>query len=311
MLTNETGLPATVMAVAEKLSESHPVMGEKEFSTTEVLKSVRQIVLKRRYSDQIREDINDTFPRWFGTAVHKLLEEESAGNPDFITETRLNYSGPDGFTFSGQFDVLDTKNNTIIDYKTSKIASIDSNRTLKDRKWLDQLYLYSFLIGETMGRPRPLRGQILAFATDWSKRQVKIKKGYPEHPIQILEWDLSDEGYLSYLIGRTADRMAEAYKLRNEPDERLPLCTYSDCWCTEDWAIMKPGAKKAVRVFSSEPEARAFYEEEDNQDLRIYHRVSDFKNCRDYCPVSGFCHQWQANMNTEEVKEDVTFDIPF
>ena len=311
MLTNETGLPATVAAVAVKLSESHPVMGEKEFSTTEVLKSVRQIVLKRRYREQITEDINDTFPRWFGTAVHKLLEDESAGNPDFMTEQRLNYESPDGFSFSGQFDVLDMKNNMLIDYKTAKVATIDARRKLKDREWLDQLYLYSFLIGETMDRPRPRKGMIVAFATDWSKRQVRMKKGYPEHPIQMLEWDLDDEDYLSYLIGRTAERMDEAYRLRDRPDKEIPLCTYSDCWCEENWAIMKPGAKKAVRVFSSEAEARAAYDEMGDGELRIYHRVSDFKNCRDYCPVSGFCQQWQANKDMEEVKEDVTVFIPF
>lgn len=315
-LTNNTGLPESIVKIAERCINSHPDMGERKFSVTEALKSVRQIVLARRYSSVIERDVQDTFSMWNGTAIHDMLENSLKGNPDWMTETRLEMPWSaitDSFTLSGEFDLLDIKNNVLWDYKTTKIATIDNNRKLKEDKWLRQLYLYAEMIEKVLKRPRPEKACILAMATDWSKRQVGLKAGYPDHPIQILEWDLNDESFRDKVKAAVSITMESAQHYLDNPDEELPKCSMDDCWCNEDWAIMKKGNKRAKKVFSSEEAARDFLRNMDSKEYRLYHRISDFNFCRYYCNYSEYCSQWKKNCNEESVLEDITDEdyIPF
>lgn len=314
-LKNETGLPDSVVTVAEKLVNSHPKMNDRRYSVTELLGSVRQIVLKRRYSDSILQDVQDCFSMWMGTAIHALLEDELKDKPGFITERRLESSvktASGEMELSGEFDLLDTENSILYDYKTSKVATIDRNRTLKEKKWLQQLYLYADLI-EMSGMKRPEKAVIVAFATDHSKVKALADPKYPKHPIQQLEWKLDDEEFNRKLWDEIREKMESAHLHICNPEKELPPCTFSDCWCTEDWAIMKKdGSGRALKRFDSEESARSFYASmEKSGEYRIFHRVSDFMNCRMYCQCSEFCSQWKKNMDAEKVIEDVTDDIPF
>lgn len=307
-LTNTTGLPDTLVRVAEKLANNHPAFDRSKYSATELLKSERQIVLGRRFADQIEMDVQDTFSMWNGTAIHALLESEANGIEGYEPERRLEAEF-DGITLSGQYDLYETATDTIIDYKTSKVANIDKNRTLKEDKWLRQLYLYRRLRKEN-GLSVPKKGRIIAMATDFSKMKIGTK-GYPEHPIQILEWDLDDEAFEEEVLYEALEkaRMAKDVIERGlEPAD----CTFSDCWCTEDYAIMKPDAKRAQARFDTFDEAFSKRLEMPNKDdMRIYHRVSDFVNCRNYCQCAPFCEQWKRNQDHEEIKEDVTDYAPF
>ena len=316
ILTNESGLPESVVRIAERLANSHPAMDERTYSVTEVLRSARQVVLARKHRDDVVKDVQDTFSMWFGTAIHDLMEKEGKDVPGLVTETRLSakVATVNGdFTLSGEFDLLDTRAGILYDYKTSKVATIDKARTLKEDKWLRQLYLYAWLL-EKNGYERPKKGIIVAFATDHSKVKAQTQSGYPEHPIQMLEWDLSDKEYADRVLLEAVMVMCAVDHLLGHDDENIPPCSYSDCWCTEDWAIIKPGNKRADKRFDSEEEARAYWADLPNRDdRRIYHRVSDFINCRNYCQYADFCDQWQRNKDAEQIMEDVTDDpsVPF
>ena len=303
-LANETGLPMPIVKVAQAQVNSHPRMDDRIFSVTEVLKSVRQIVLARLHADEIEMDVQDTFSMWNGTAIHYLLQKAAEDVPGLISERRLEISFG-GFRLSGEFDLLDTSTNTLYDYKTSKVSTIDKNRTLKEDKWLRQLYLYAEIL-EMLGYERPKRGCIVAMATDHSKVKAENQSGYPKHPIQMLTWDLDDGAFASKVSADALRNMKDADIYIRNPDEELPECTYSDCWCTEDWAIIKKGSTKAYKRFDTEEEARRFYETMDKDSYRIYHRVSDFMNCRLYCQCSRFCSQWQKMKDAEKICEDIT-----
>lgn len=311
-LTNTTGLPAPLVAVAEKLYGSHPKMGEDVFSATEILKSVRQIVMGRLHGDEIEQDVQDTFSAWFGTSIHDLLEKEGKNLEGYMTETRLEAKLGD-FTISGEFDLLDTENNVLYDYKTCKVATIDQNRTLKEDKWIRQLYLYRWILEQNGYKP-PKKGVIVAMATDYSKIKASNTPGYPEHPIQILEWDLDDMDFLNSVLENAEAKAIEARRLINEGGD-LPKCSYSDCWCTEDYAVKKDGTARAIKKFDTEDEARVCYSEsyKDRPGFRLFHRVSEFRNCRYYCPYSGICEQWQSMNGEDKLEEDITNEeyIPF
>lgn len=311
-LTNETGLPDTIVKVAERLVNSHPDMGGNRYSVTELLKSVRQIVLGRIHADEIQMDVQDTFSMWNGTAIHAMLEEASKGIDRFEGEQRLE-AEIDGVVISGAYDLYDRETETIYDYKTSKIASIEAERKLDETKWLEQLYRYRRL-RKLNGLSVPVRGVIIAMATDFSKMKAETVAGYPEHPIQMLEWTLDDEGFEERSIQSAVSKAKEAIALIENGNEP-PLCTYSDCWCTEDYAVKKHGAKRADKVFRTADEAfRYFFEEKrlDRNQYSVYHRISEFSNCRNYCQCAPFCSQWDKNKDHTEVCEDITEQyVPF
>ena len=308
-LVNETGLPEPLVRVAERLANSHPVFGTDRYSVTETLKGERQVVLARRHADEIVQDVQDTFSMWNGTAIHALLENEAAGT-DYEAEQRIE-ADFDGITLSGGFDLFYDGNSTLYDYKTSKVATIDRQRKLEETKWLEQLYLYKVL-RERCGLSVPKRGIIVAMATDFSKMKVGTP-GYPEHPIQMLEWELDDEEFERRTLEKSLE-VARASKALLESGDEPPLCTYSDCWCTEDWAIKKKGNKRANRVFRSRDEAfeEFFGGGYDVNEYAVYHRISDFRNCRNYCQCAPFCGQWAGLRDNEEICEDITDEyVPF
>lgn len=313
-LTNETGLPATVVRIAERCINGHPKMPDSStFSATELLKSVRQIVLGRQHYDDIERDVQDTFSMWFGTATHDLLESIAKDDPDLMPETRLEARLGD-LTISGEFDLLDVKNNILYDYKTAKIAGIESARKGQDQKWLKQLYVYAWLIDTAMSRPRPEKARIVAFATDWSKIESERKEGYPQHPIQMLEWPLDDEDLKHEVLLELEEKGNECRALLDNPELDIPKCTFDDCWCSEDWAIIPAGKERAYKKFGSEDEARAFYEEMPNKDkYRIIHRASEFRKCKYYCDCLDWCEQGQRNAAADRFVEDVTEkdELPF
>ena len=311
-LTNNTGLPETLVKVAERLVNNHPVLDGNCYSVTELLKSVRQIVLAREHAGEIEMDVQDTFSMWNGTAIHALLEEAAKDIDRFEGEQRLE-AEIDGIVISGAYDLYDKESFTIYDYKTSKVASIEANRRLDETKWLEQLYRYRRL-RKLNGLSVPGRGIVIAMATDFSKIKAQTQAGYPEHPIQMLEWNLDDEEFEERSV-QSAVEKAKAAKALIESGDEPPLCTYSDCWCTEDYAIIKHGGKRADKVFKTADEAfECFFGEAkyDRNKYSVYHRVSDFKNCRNYCQCAPFCEQWKGMQDHGEICEDITDTyVPF
>lgn len=301
-LSNETGLPDTLVKVAEACVNSHPVFDDSIFSVTELLRSDQQVVLSRRHAEEIVMDVQDTFSMWNGTAIHSLLEK-IAGD-DFITEDRFYKDLGDGLKMSGGFDLLRKSDWTLFDYKTTKVAQYDKNASGREDKWIRQLYAYADGIEEKYGR-RPETAVIVAMLTDHSKMKAKAQ-GYPEHPIMMLSWKLDDmelaEKYRREMTER-AERVRTLLKDGAEPEP----CTYGDCWCTEDYAVRKPSDKRALRVFDNPTEAYGFYKTLPNRSAyRIFHRISGFVNCANYCQCAPFCKQWADMGNPEAVSVDVT-----
>ena len=313
-LTNKTGIPTPLMMLAEKCINSHPVFDNNRYSVTELLKSERQIVLSRRYADKIEQDIQDTFGMWSGTAIHEGLEKIVSDHPELslITEQRFELDLGDGLELSGGFDLYDKESNILYDYKTTKVATYNSNLSGKETKWVKQLYMYTLGIEKLFGK-KPDKVIIVAMLKDQSKVKASVDSGHPQHPIMMIEWDMKDIEKFSEAFIEAKNKAVRIREMIINGEEP-PLCSYEDCWCTEDWCIKKPGAKKADKKFNNAEEAYEYYTSlpiEKQQERRVFHRVSDFKNCRDYCTCSEFCSQWQANKEHEAFEEDVTDDLAF
>lgn len=308
-IKNETGLPQPLVAIAEKLVNEHPVFDNSVYSVTELFKSEQQAVLSRRNPDKVEMDIQDTFSMWNGTAIHNLLED-TADRDRYITEERIKEEIAPSLFISGAFDLLDKSDWSLYDYKTTKVATYNKMMSGSDDKWLKQLYAYADMIELKFGR-RPMKATIIAMLTDHSKIKASTQPGYPSNPIMQITWKLDDPELQEMF---RAERCSKAERFRHlmETGEEPEPCTYGDCWCKEDYAVMKSGSKRALKVFDNEDEARSALKGL-GEGYRLFHRVSDYMNCRNYCQCRSFCKQWERIKDNEAVCEDITDNeyIPF
>lgn len=299
-LTNKTDLPLSIVKVAEKLVNNHPVFRDDCFSVTELLKSEQQVILARRHAEEIEMDVQDTFSMWNGTAIHALLEE-AADKDKYLTEMRLEETFGD-VSISGGFDLLDKETWTLYDYKTCKVAGYNSNLNGGEDKWIRQLYAYADLIEKKFGR-RPMKAVIIAMMTDHSKIKAQTLSDYPKNPIAMITWSLDNPEMAAEFRADREDKAKRFMEILKEGTSPAP-CSYGDMWCKEDYAVFKKGAKRATKCFDSESDAREYLKA--NPELRLYHRVSDFVNCRNYCQCSPFCAQWKEIKDRDAVCEDIT-----
>lgn len=314
-LTNSSNLPEPYFDVCQRLLSGHPEPQEGVYSVTELLRPIRQIVLQRRYSSTIEQDVQDCVALIEGTAWHKAMESALDGSGRFITETRLSETEPtwrNGLTVTGQFDLYDPETGTIYDWKTTKLATVDKNRKGEEDDWYLQLMMYAELIAHECGT-RPSHGVIVAMAKDHSRIRAMKSDDYPQYPLQTVEYDLDRDAEERERVHIHFFEKAErAYMAERDESLVLPPCTMDERWQTEDWAVVKNGATRAYRVFSNAFEAEAFrLDMPDPSQYTVRHRVSEAVNCKLYCPVRGICEE-ASNMpdGFEETVEEGGY-VPF
>ena len=78
-ITNVLNLPSAFVNMA---NEEHEVK-DKHYSVTEILSGVREIIFKRRYRNEVTQDVSDMINLIFGSAIHHVLEQADKEN---ITE---------------------------------------------------------------------------------------------------------------------------------------------------------------------------------------------------------------------------------
>jgi hypothetical protein len=82
--------------------------------------------------------------------------------------------------------------------------------------------------------------------------------------------------------------------------DELPNCSDAERWLKQSkFAVMKPGRKSAVRVFDTKAEADAF--STDNAGTEVVERPGAATRCAEnFCSVSQWCTQWQAEKGEAE-----------
>ena len=135
------------------------------------------------------------------------------------------------------------------------------------------------------------------FVRDFTPSQAKTNKAYPQAPvvpISIKLWSVDEqESFIRQRINIHKDAR-RAYEW-NEP---LPFCTDLERWKREsDWAVMKPGGKRATKVCANEIAAETYrLKMKKPEDYVIEHREDDPTRCLDdYCGVAKWCEQWAAD----------------
>ena len=278
-ITNKTNLPEII---EEWAAYDNYNRGVAEFTTTELLKPERVLALERKHREEIEVDITDLAWRMSGQAKHIIFQHIAEQNPlRYIAEQRFTMAVA-GTTISGQLDLYDTKEQTLYDYKESKVWK----KILGDAdEWIQQANINAFLC-YNIGNFEVKRLENIVIFKDWSMRMAQRDKDYPQEPIKTWPLPLWDRNLTLQFIQKRVSLHQKALS-----NGELPLCSPAERWQRPaKWAVMKRGRKTAVKLFDSFIEAQAFIDEaSDGKVLSIEERKAEDTRCMFYCDVAGFC----------------------
>jgi len=276
-ITNIHNLPAPLVNALSR--DSYKSVGR--ISVTGLLKPPRIRTLELRHDADIVEDVSERIYRALGSSLHTLME--SNASPDSLTEERLKVEVL-GWTLSGQPDLLD-KDMTLWDFKLTSVWSLMLGGKTD---WAKQLQMYAWLYNKHGFQVKALKN-LLVFR-DYSQSEKLRMKDYPETEAEVLEYELLPalevEGFIE-------ERVRLHQDTEKMPDDLLPGCTPEERWeKPTTWAAMKPGGKRAVRVFESEAEANEYIK--NNPALEIIMRPGQCIRCERYCKVNKWCNFWAS-----------------
>lgn len=275
IITNKTGLPDAFVQMAEQSEQ----MKEGRIRVTTLLNGIREIILKDRYLDQVEQDAAEMIWLLFGTGVHTILERQQEG-PDAFKEERLEME-IGGKILTGKSDFY--QHETISDWKTCSVWKV-VHKDYED--WKRQLLMYAML-WKSYGFPVK-KIQVVATMKDHSKAKAKTDASYPQYPVKIISWDITDEEIEETRIwAENKIRLIEEFK--DVPDEKLPRCTQKETWNSgTTYAVMKNGRKNAYKVCSTEQEAYQWMKENGKGEY-VEVRPGEDKKCKEYCMVRDYC----------------------
>jgi len=257
-------------------------------STTTLMKPIRVFWLSSRYGDKFEIDYSDLIASRLGNAIHDSVERIET--PNVSKEKRvIRELEIDGVTYSisGKYDVLVNKDNKWIlrDIKTTSVWAFIYGG--KDIDYQKQLSIYRWLLS------KECTVEDVAFIdfifTDWQATKAKLEENYPKqrifagYRIPLMSLQETEQ----YLIAR----LKEFYKNKDVPDNDLPFCNPEELWATSDtFAVIKPGAKRALKVCDSNQEAIDYINEKSIK-ADIEKRPGKAKRCR-YCACRNWCNQY-------------------
>ena len=264
--TNSTGLPGPVYRVVAH----NPYEKEGDFSVSELCSPPRKAHLMD--TNTITVDVKDLADSIIGNAVHSYYE--GAAEEYEIVEHRL-FADVDGYTISGQIDYFHPGLGWLCDWKTPSTA--EWHHIKQERE--DQLNVYAYLLGRNGYDVKRLTS-VFTF-----KGYSPMKAQYGSMPpASIAQRDVE-----IWPTERTEAFIRERLEMHVGRNDDT-LCTDEERWIRPKYAVMKPGAKRATRVFDTEEEAADFATEEHEIEFRAGEPV----RCQFYCEASNVCEQFQG-----------------
>lgn len=282
-LTNKYNLPQTFMNVLHRNSYTK---GKAHLSATELISSPRIVQLRKLNWDYLEEDVSDKVWAIFGTAIHSVLELGKDEN--HIIEQRL-HANIDGWDISGAVDLQKTEHDGIVisDYKTTGAWAVMNEKA----DWEQQLNIYAWLV-EKVKKVPVKKVEIIAIIRDWSRRDAKVKEGYPEAPVKVIDVPLWPFELREDFIKARVKLHSDAH-FATEVGGDLPFCTPAEMWEKETvWALRKTGNVRAKSLHKTQEEAEKALEEA-GKGFEIDVRPGERTRCENFCQVREFCKQYK------------------
>ena len=291
-ITNKSNLPKVIERAV--INDPYDSSGS-NISTTRLIAPPRIRVLEMRNWDLIEDDVSNRIFSLLGQSVHHILERSKLKVD--LAERRLFYKDDkitNGWTLSGQFDLL-SRQGDLTDFKvTSAWAALDALTNGK-AEWENQLNVLDFLCRKNQKTLTRYKKEvkvkslnIMAILRDWSKLKVMQSDNYPRKQvvmIPIRRW--SEEEQENYVQARI--------KLHQdaEKSDQLPLCTAKERWRKEDsYALMLDNRKTARRVLPTRQDMDKYMKDNkyvEGQGCKVVFRAGEDVRCQHYCSVNQFC----------------------
>ena len=284
-IKNRFGLPE---ALVKAVSFRRHTPGS--LSATTMLNGMKNILLSDRHWDDLEEDVAERLWALFGKAGHSLLEDEGA---DEVTEEYLSFE-MDGITITGIIDNYNLKTGMISDYKFISVTKI----LFQDfGDWYKQGMIYAWLLRKNGFKAKTC--QFIAMIKDHKKREAKHKPSYPQIPLYVYDFDVTEEG-LAEIEEYIKGKIAEYKQYRNLPDNEIPPCTAKERWDKPTkYAVKKDGRKSAVRVFDV-PDDAAKLAAELGKNHYVETRPGESTRCMYYCSCCEFCNFYRDTVTEEQ-----------
>lgn len=297
-VTNRFNLPQPIVNALLKDEYSR---GASTRSVTTLIDSPRLRILRAEHEGSLEEDVSDRLWSVLGSAMHKVFEEASGDLANHISEERL-FLEHSGWTVSGAIDlqeILPTGAIALTDFKMASVWSVTFG--LKE-DWVAQLNAYAWLVRHSKGM-RVERAQIVAVLRDWKARDASFKHDYPQSPITVVDIPLwSDAQQDAYMAERI--RLHQAAEFERLTGGELPPCSGKERWeRPAQYAVMKTGNKRAIRVLDSMAAAREYIHDKELSDKHYVElRPGANVRCEDWCEVSAHCSQWARIKQVTELE---------
>jgi len=278
-ITNDKGLPAPIFRA---ITAHHHRQGG-DYSASGLGKSPRQHWLGKRHSKEVVADASEMVWAFDGQMRHSIMERAARPGldlPEHYMEIEVM-----GKKISGSCDLFETDTGKLWDLKTVSVWSVIYMSSLKS--WTEQTNIYAYMLRNQLMTYQTQSISVIAYCKDWDKKKAG-DEGYPKSPIIEIPIELwSPDKTQKHL----EERVSTLEAAKDLDDASLPTCTDEDLWRTPDtWAIQKPGAKRATRVY--ENAMAAWNHLATDESLEIVHRKGEAKKCG-YCNGAQWCNQFR------------------
>lgn len=204
----------------------------------------------------------------------------------YVYEMKLHYEH-NGFVLSGKFDLYDTVEKCLYDYK---VCSIYAWLYPESRdSWTKQLNIYAYMLRLEGYEVNDLR--IVAIFRDWSASRVATNPDYPSQQIMTIPIKVYGQAEMKKAIENRMMLHQEAEKSGVIPD-----CTGAEKWSSANgYNVKKKGLKRRVAGLASEALANDWIKANKHkyppESLYLEIIPGENKKCASYCPVREFCPQ--------------------
>lgn len=288
-ITNRHDLPEAVVRAIIKLQQP-PSQNPREYRVTELVNSVRQVILYRRHWHEMEKDASELLHTLSGQSFHFVMQAARVENALTEEEMHFDYNG---FRIWGHPDHY--KDGLLEDYKDTKVWAVRINGGQKF-EWEFQLNLYARALRE-LGFPVH-RMRIIAKLKDWNAIQAEKLRDYPRIPMMKINFRIWSDEEVNSAIGSRLKELSLA-EIFSTPDGVLPECTAEEMWeSPTTFVVKKKGNKRAqngTAKIEKIEEAMAWIDslpEAERKNYVIEERPGERKRCAKYCDASRWCNQY-------------------